>query len=234
MTDPDRGQEHGIPVLMELGRRFQEAERRPARRHRRPAVLLATAGATLAICAAVAGATGLFSTGAPIPPPPAGDVPRDQTPLPTTATVEPVTSPAPDGGLPWGIRVSKNGSGEPCFAIGRVQDGKLGVVRGRQFHELPLTGPGTCGPAPTPLRYEITQGWGAGTNGGLTTVAGLVAPDVRSVTVEGPDGARTLEISPHGAFVTVYQGVLSPHEVPVTVTLHDGSTQRYSAPGVPG
>jgi hypothetical protein len=118
--------------------------------------------------------------------------------------------------------------------VGRVKDGKLGVVRGTVFHELPLTGPGSCGPAPDPLRYEITQGWGTGAEGGLTTVAGLVSPDVQAVTVDGPDGPRTLEISSHGAFVTVYHGVYSPHEVPITIKLKDGSIQRYSAPGISG
>jgi hypothetical protein len=43
-----------------------------------------------------------------------------------------------------------------------------------------------------------------------------------------------LEMPPHGAFVTVYGGALTPLDVPVTIRLDDGSTRSFRAPGVPG
>jgi hypothetical protein len=238
MPDTQTTQERPIPVLLELGDRFRALEdAAPARRRlRRPRGRLAVALAVLAVggLGGGAAAAGLFHFGKPIAPPPPGDVPPTQIPLPTTATVEPVTSPDPDGGPPWGIRVARNKGGEPCFAVNRVLDGKLGTVSGTELHELPLTGPGACGPAPEPLRYEVMQGFGRGTDGGRTTVGGLVSGEATSVVVNGPGGARKLEISPHGAFVTVYKGVLAPRDVPLTITLKDGSTQSFRAPGVAG
>jgi hypothetical protein len=230
--------EHPIPVLVELGARFRELEAVGAgvqpRRVRRPRTAMVLAAVVLAAFAAVAGAGGLFHIGSPLEPPPPGDVLPAQIPLPDTATVEHVTSPDPDGGPEWGIRVAKNNAGEPCFAVNRVLDGKFGTVTGTEFHELPLRGPGSCGPAPAPVRYEVLQGFGRGTDGGRTIVGGLVSAEVQSVVVTGPDGRRELEISAHGAFVTAYKGVFHPRQLPVTVTLKDGTTQTYRAPGVPG
>jgi hypothetical protein len=228
--------EYPIPMLVELGARFRELEAAGVRtrRVRRPRTAVVLAAAVLAAFAAVAGAGDLFHIGSPLEPPPPGDVLPAQIPLPDTATVEPVTSPDPAGGPEWGIRVAKNKAGEPCFALNRVLDGKFGTVRGTEFHELPLTGPGSCGPAPAPLRYEVLQGFGPGTDGGRTILGGLVSADVQSVVVTGPDGPRRLEISAHGAFVTAYKGVFHPRELPVTVTLKDGTTQSYRRPGAAG
>jgi hypothetical protein len=230
--------EYPIPVLVELGARFRELEAAGAgvqpRRVRRPKTAVVLAAVVLVAFAAVAGAGGLFHIGSPLEPPPPGDVLPAQIPLPDTATVEPVRSPDPNGGPEWGIRVAKNKAGEPCFAVNRVLDGKFGTVTGTEFHELPLRGPGSCGPAPAPVRYEVLQGFGRGTDGGRTILGGLVSADVQSVVVIGPDGPRELEISAHGAFVTAYKGVFRPRQLPVTVTLKDGTTQTYRAPGVPG
>jgi hypothetical protein len=220
-------------VLVELGRRFREAEAASAPSYRawRPRTVVVLVILTLIACAAVAAATGLIHIGSPVSAPPPGDVVPAQIPVPETATVEAVTSPDPDGGPAWGIRVARNSAGEPCFAVNRVLDGKLGIVTGTEFRELPIRGPGSCGPAPDPVRYEVTLASGRETGGGRTAVAGLVSADVASVTVNGPDGPRKLEISPHGAFVTVFRGVLTPREVPVTAQLEDGSERRYDAPG---
>lgn len=236
MRESMKTDEQPIPVVAELGERFRALEARAPRRsrRRRPTAALVLALIALAATAAVTGAVGLIHFGAPHEPPPPGDVPAAQTPVPGTATVESVTSPDPDGGPPWGIRVSRNSRGEPCFAINRVLDGKLGTVSGTEFHELPLTGPGSCGPEPAPVRYEVMQGFGQGTGGGRTLIGGLVSSDVDAVTVNGPDSPRKLEVSKHGAFVTAYEGVLQPRDIPLTVTLKDGTVLTYKAPGVPG
>jgi hypothetical protein len=77
------------------------------------------------------------------------------------------------------------------------------------------------------------QGWGGpGVEGGVTTLAGLVSGDVESVSVDGPDGKRTLAVSTHGTFIAVYKGVVAPRDVPVSIHLRDGSVQRYTGPGV--
>jgi hypothetical protein len=66
-------------------------------------------------------------------------------PLPGSARLLALRAADPDGGTPWGIRVYKTNRDAACWQVGRVLDGRLGVL-GRDgllgddglFHELPV------------------------------------------------------------------------------------------------
>lgn len=140
-----------------LGRELGEAARRrlalaPGRRYRRSRLrlLLVTAVAGLGITAAAWAAGSLRSNGDPVTyryGPPAS--PNTHYGTVVAGSVELLTDdvPDPDGGLPWGARTFTTSRGYGCLQVGRVQEGKLGVlalmhrgssaVSGRGlFHEL--------------------------------------------------------------------------------------------------
>jgi hypothetical protein len=55
------------------------------------------------------------------------------------------TAPDPEGGLPWGMRIVHTTRGETCLQIGRVQNGRLGVLgidgafaNDGRFHPIPV------------------------------------------------------------------------------------------------
>lgn len=226
--------EHDLIAAAERRSRVAAAPT-PRTRRMRPRRALAVALALVLVTGAGAAAGGrIFKEGPSVPAADPRDRPPTQRVIPVTAEIEPVTAPDPADGPPWGVRVAKNKQGEPCFVVGRVLNGKFGTFDGNEFHAVPTGGGETCAPAPDPLRYEVTNGTGRGAEGGITTVAGLVSSDVKSVEVNGPGGPRRLTISPHGVFITVYDGAMTPRDVPVKIVLQDGSTQDYRAPGVPG
>lgn len=133
-------------------------------------VALAVAGG------AIAAATGLLDSGDPVPP-----APKRQQPMPMNGTkgftLAGVRAPDPEGGPQWAIGTYDATLSAPaprapkdiapqfhkpvtCVVVGRVQDGRLGVIgrdgvfgNDERFHELPrprraaasaAAGPGTA------------------------------------------------------------------------------------------
>jgi hypothetical protein len=90
----------------------------------------------LAIAASAWGATQLLTgsivvTGFPPVSPNTGD----GAPLPSSSAVLGLRVPDPTGGLPWGMRIVRTTRGEVCLQVGRVLDGKIGVLgNGYAFH----------------------------------------------------------------------------------------------------
>jgi hypothetical protein len=117
-------------------------------RHARRVPLLAAALAAVLLSAAVAlAAGGLIQIGAPVQPLPGQRfTPTTGYGIPIAASVRllPLSVPDPAGGPPWGMRYLKTTRGLGCVEVGRVVDGRLGVL-GRdgsfgddgRFHELP-------------------------------------------------------------------------------------------------
>jgi hypothetical protein len=139
-----------LRALRELGEQFERlAGTTPPRRGRpvgrRRALVLALLGALLAAAGAVA-ASGLL-TGEPV------RNPKGVTFSPTRGLGTPVAGSVrlldlrvadPAGGLPWGMRTLRTTRGLVCVQVGRVFEGRLGVL-GRdgafandgRFHEIP-------------------------------------------------------------------------------------------------
>jgi hypothetical protein len=143
-------------ALFEAAERMDaQAPASPARRRRwRSTPLLAGLASLVIAGAALATATGLLDDGARVPP-------TSRSPLPAPVddakgfTLASVRAPDPDGGPEWGIGTYDATPGATtCVVIGRVQNGRLGVV-GRdgvfgddgRFHELSpaAQSSGTCG-----------------------------------------------------------------------------------------
>jgi hypothetical protein len=59
-----------------------------------------------------------------------------------------------------------------------------------------------------------------------TIVSGFVDPSVRRLTIAGPGAARTFEFAGGRAFLAVYEGYVTPTDLPVTATLASGRKVR--------
>src|ERR1700685_4173288 len=109
-------------------------------RPRRVPVLASIAVVALLLAAAALGATQIIGFGAPVRP---GPVPGREQPSRSTGVGLPVASgegsptsaqplaisvPDPGGGLPWGMRIVRTTRGLLCPQVGRLLDGRLGVL----------------------------------------------------------------------------------------------------------
>jgi hypothetical protein len=108
---------------------------------------------------------------------------------------------------------SKSGPGIQLYNVGR-------------FNPYPREEGGSCGdpsgPAGLIFSWE-TEIARLDLNLGVTTVAGIAGPRVRSVSVAG----RTLRLE-GGAFLAVVRGEVAPARLPVTVGYDDGTRRTFS------
>ena len=109
--------------------------------------LLALAAVPLAV--GVAFASGLVQVGAPVKTVEGFDSTSSGfgAVLPESVQVLPISTPDPQGGPPWGIRVFSTSRGVGCIQVGRLVDGEIGVLGSDgafgddgRFHELPVRG----------------------------------------------------------------------------------------------
>ncbi len=134
-----------------LARELDAAARRrltvaPLRRRRsRLRLLLLTAVAGLGITAAAWAAGSLLSAGDPVAyrygAPPSPDAHYGTTVAGSVRTLADDV-PDPDGGLPWGLRTFTTSRSFGCVQVGRVQEGRLGVLALTQRASPKLTGRG--------------------------------------------------------------------------------------------
>lgn len=141
-----------LKALEELGEQFERVARDAGRARRRRAarqrrvLVLAVLGALLAAAAAMAAATGLL-TGEPVSNPPGVTFEADEgvgRPVPGRTELLDLRVADPGDGPPWGMRVVRTTRGLGCVQVGRVVDGRLGVLgqngafgNDGRFHELP-------------------------------------------------------------------------------------------------
>lgn len=120
-----------------------DPDREHARRRRRWAVrhpLLAAAAGLLLAGGIATAATGEFPVGDPLPD--LADPVEGRAPLGAavddSGRIETIRAEEPTGGPPWGVRVLRTEHGGYCEQIGRVVDGRLGVIGDDgAFHEAP-------------------------------------------------------------------------------------------------
>ncbi len=212
-----------------------------APRVRRGPLLVAIALGALVLAAAALAATGVIGLGAPVR---ASHPPGRERPSMTTGIGIPVASaeglplsaqplaisvPDPGGGLPWGMRVVRTSRGLLCVQIGRLLDGRLGVL-GQDgefqddglFHELPPTvlDPNTC---IAPSMWTILSDDGLPAAGGLPSPASSCVAPWLDTRHSGPRPC------PAGDERLIGFGVLGPHAVSVSYTV-DG--QLHTVPTV--
>jgi hypothetical protein len=111
---------------------------------------------------------------------------------------------------------ARSGPGIQLYGIGR-------------FNPYPRGEGGSCGDpggrAGLILSWETEVGR-RDLNLGVTAVAGMAGPRVRSVEVPVGGRPRALAID-HGAFLAVVRGDVAPRDLPVTVRYRDGATRVF-------
>jgi hypothetical protein len=107
-----------------------------------------------------------------------------------------------------------SGPGIQLYGIGR-------------FNPYPRGEGGSCGDPDGPAGLIVSWETEVGRrdlNLGVTTVAGIAGPRVRSVQVTVGGRPRVLPLD-RGAFLAVVRGDIAPRELPVTVRYRDGATR---------
>jgi hypothetical protein len=218
-------------LALELRRASEASYQGRPRRWRlwpRRTFALAAVAALLGTAAAGAGVI-LIDDGPDVAPAPAGDFTADQQPLPATARLRGVLTADPGGGPPWGMRLYRSEGGKPCYVIGQVVRGRLGVVTDQTFHELPLRGPGTCVDADfdrqRPLSMQSRQFVAPGEQP-RTVLSGIAGPLVKEIELRIGTAQRTVSPDANGAYLAVFKGYPNITRI---IRLHDG-TQRVLEP----
>ncbi|MFI4978009.1 MAG: hypothetical protein ACHQC8_04955 [Solirubrobacterales bacterium] len=203
----------------------------------RPSRPVAAVLACLVVTGSALAATGAFRTGAPV----GAEVPAIPTAnegavLPASIAMLSLRVPDPAGGPPWGLRELKTTRGLMCVQVGRIVDGRIGVL-GRDgafrddgaFHPFSRTfmeGPG-CG-------TEDARG-DAFVNEQLHGVPASAMLGDRLHTHDGCYGSRSSTAEcPPGARRDIYFGLLGPDAESITHMIPDGGTAVTPTAGSDG
>lgn len=219
-------------VLDALGSEFRRLgePRRPRAGITRRTLLLTVVLALL--LAGVAAAAILIAQGSPLPAPNAQDLRASGVPLPASVHLAGLDAPDPNPAEPpWDIRLSRTAAGETCTAVGQVLAGQFGIVGlDHVFRALPLGGVDACGiEAPDgPVLAGARVFVGTSSQDARTVVNGVAGAGARSVTVYGPEGARSLRLGPQGSFITVYPGYVEEVRPRVVVVTRDGASHTIA------
>jgi hypothetical protein len=208
-----------------------------ARLRPRPSRPFAVAVACLIATGSALAATGAFQTGEPVGPEVAGTPTANEgVAIPASIVLLPLRVADPAGGPPWGLRELKTTRGLMCVQVGRIVDGRIGVL-GRDgafrddgaFHPFSRTfmeGPG-CG-------TEDAHG-NAFVNEDLHGVPASALFGDRLHTHGGCYGSSSSTAEcPPGARRDIYFGLLGPDAESVTHVTPGGGTAVTPAAGPDG
>jgi hypothetical protein len=202
------------------------------RRHRvlgarRPSFIIALVLLLLVTAAAAIAATSGWLTGEPVKERPGmtfkSDVGLGKV-IAGSAHLAALRVPDPDGGPPWGIRTLRTTRQLGCVQVGRVVDGKLGVL-GRdgafgnddKFHELPpgVLSQSQCAPLDGAGHAFIAISYSGMPAGGLRD--GCTArPLPKSLVPRSRHGSQPLPICPRSDLRNVLYGTLGPQGKAIT------------------
>ena len=183
--------------------------RRPLGPRARAALLAATASA-LAVGGVATGTKVFTGDGDEVTPNPQGLRGHVQ-PSPGYRQLALARAADPSAGQPWGLRVYKSVAGDTCLTLGRVDRGRLGVIRDGQFRELPVRTGGMCATLEEHHFLMATTVYSSGAiAGGRTVVYGMVDRTVRGLRIDearGSRGAAPVPIAADGTYVVVRRGL---------------------------
>jgi len=195
-----------IPALDDLRESLREAARRdveaaaPRRRRRRRR----RAGGALAVAllgvAAAAGAGELISAGEPV----RDDRGVSPAYLPGGSRIQ-IDGRAADPGRreTWIVGVYRARNGQKCAIAGQLRGAQIGTLTDGVFHAYGPSFAGACG---KPGTLDLLR------RGDRTVVYGFTRPGTRvTATYDGPPEPTTA--GPHGGWLFVYEGRLSPSDV---------------------
>jgi hypothetical protein len=208
------------------------------RRARRTLLLAAALAGALLFAAAAFAASQIIGVGAPV------TTSRGQErPTKTTGVGVPISGPRrsgissqllplsiadPAGGLPWGIRLVRTTRGLVCVQVGRLLDGRLGVLgqdgefhNDGLFHELPaaVLDPYTCSQPQDTVLYSSEA----------LAAAGAMPGPTRSCLYPGaaPERGESLPACPAADERLIAFGLLGPNALSVSYRGTEGvQTQR--------
>ena len=208
------------------------------RRARRTPVLAAVLAGALLFAAAAFAASQIIGVGAPVTTTRGHKQPSKSTgvgvPISGTrrsgisAQLLPLSVADPAGGLPWGIRLVRTTRGLACVQVGRLLDGRLGVLgqdgefhNDGLFHELPaaVLDPYTCSQPQDTVLYS-SEGLAA---------AGAMPGPTRSCLYPGAAQERggSLPACPAADERMIAFGLLGPNSLSVSYRGTEGvQTQR--------
>lgn len=191
------------------------------------ALVLGTGTAT-----ATAAATVAVLRGSVIPAPAARDVPREQTPVPSTARVSALRVADPHRGVPpWTLRIARSDTGYLCSTVGQVRGGAFGLVGldGR-FRTLAAGVTDSCGQEQRTGASLVGARVFAGRRPAdvRTVVSGIAGPRLRTVVLATATGRRAVAHRPDGAFAAVERGYPEDLGLDVVLTFADGHRERHA------
>lgn len=202
-----------IDALEDLALEFRAAAQREraarrlgAFRLRAPRRGLVVVVAALALSGSALAAGGVLTMGDQMPSDRAA-FSADQRPLPSTARLAGVQVADPEGGLPWGLRLSHTPAGDPCVSLGRVYGGKVGTVQGGQFRELADFGPQNCTHLTEERPLSLITAHLPNDGAPRTVIHGVASKRIASIDVTLNDSKPvTLTPDRDGAFLLVAVG----------------------------
>jgi hypothetical protein len=213
-----------------------------ARRRRRGLVIALAGLLVLAVAAAALAAVGAIRFGSPAPSSRSLENPRRGLGAlrPGTARLVALAAADPAGGLPWGMRVLSTTRGVGCIEVGRLLDGRLGVIgqdgafhNDGKFHELPtaaLSNGGQCATLDANGRlFHTVSANGVPASGwhGRGSCASPLPPGA-GISPPPADG-----YCPAADLRSLYYGLLGPDATTVTYTL-DGHHNTVKPVGPEG
>ncbi|HEV3001562.1 MAG TPA: hypothetical protein VGW75_12545 [Solirubrobacteraceae bacterium] len=182
---------------------------------------------TLALCVAGGFATatvlGAGADGSPAPKPAGG---LDLGAKPGSDSVESRQADPAGRGPDWGVVVFTARNGHACAAAGPIAGGRVGARRrDGTIAPYPIDEGASCVDLDAvPAGAQVTMGTGAGAR---TVVHGVAGPDVASVTLTTPQGARDLRIGPRGSFLAVLDAAdAALGDVKLSARLHSGASRQ--------
>ena len=193
--------ENAFRVLGEERARTRPGRRRPSA----PARVVLAAATSVLVVAGVATGTKVFTgDGGAVDADPKGLTGRVQPSLDYRQLAQ-ARAADPSDPEPWGLRRFTSAKGETCLTLGRVVDGRLGVLQDGQFKELPARSGGMCASLDGDHVVMAVRDYYATSRARHRTVVyGAVDRTVRSVHVLSAQGQTTpVPIAADGTFLIV-------------------------------
>lgn len=182
--------------------------------------------------AATAGATFAVLRASVIPGPAARDTPRDQLPLPGSATVSEMRAPDPDPAAPpWTLRLARSSTGLLCTTTGQLVNGRFGLVGldGR-FRAYAPDVVDSCGARPPGARAPLVGArvFDADRHGDVRTVVGGVGGALLlSATMIARGRSSKLPVGDGGTFVGALPGYPEDGALELVLRFEGGAVERH-------
>lgn len=226
-----------IPREHEAARRLEESfrrlgeerarERRSAPGTRATRGLVGALGLVAVVAAAATGSKVFLADGGAIDPAPGG-IPHGLSHSPADRRLAEAKAGDPREPIRWGMRLYTSASGDACVVLGRLVDGRLGLVQSGRFKRLPAGATGVCSDL-TKMHVLVTlRRYGdVVIPGGRTVLYGVTDRTIRSLTIRSlPARRQPVPIAADGTFIAVLDGPNKLRNAQLIIDGVSGRTKR--------